>query len=304
MIEQTNKARLAPILERGSLFAILDGAAVDGLPRQLARMQPTHVCLYRGELAADMVATAPYLVHLAPNHAFTNWMLEKAWGNNWGVFVEAGVDIKALRKHFRGFLMVDDPNGRSLYFRYYDPRVLRVYLPTCCAQELVHVFGPVKRYWVEDDENGLVNGLDRESFAKQVPQASHQPRSARLRIRSEQMAVFDQHATERFQRQMTTHIREQFPRETAAYDDTALYDFVGRQIEQASEYHITDRPSLAQYLNLAMIFGPHFDQSDEHPWAGEILNNPSLNSGQTKMMYLNEAAREQAATETTGEAAG
>ena len=41
---------------------------------------------------------------------------------------------------------------RDRYFRYYDPRVLRVYLPTCNARELQTVFGPVLRYLVEDEK--------------------------------------------------------------------------------------------------------------------------------------------------------
>ena len=36
-----------------------------------------------------------------------------------------------------------DPQGRTLLFRYYDPRVLRTYLPTCRADELEQIFGPI-----------------------------------------------------------------------------------------------------------------------------------------------------------------
>jgi hypothetical protein len=45
--------------------------------------------------------------------------------------------------------MVYDAKGTPFYFRYYDPRVLRVYLPTCNASELQILFGPVARYYVE-----------------------------------------------------------------------------------------------------------------------------------------------------------
>jgi hypothetical protein len=47
--------------------------------------------------------------------------------------------------------MVHDPDGRRLYFRYYDPRVFRVYLPTCNAEEMEQVFGPVLSYQMEDE---------------------------------------------------------------------------------------------------------------------------------------------------------
>ena len=36
-----------------------------------------------------------------------------------------------LRHHLKGFLRVRGESGQKMMFRYYDPRVLRVYLPTC-----------------------------------------------------------------------------------------------------------------------------------------------------------------------------
>jgi hypothetical protein len=47
--------------------------------------------------------------------------------------------------------MIYDDKGKPLYFRYYDPRVLRVYLPTCNESELEKVFGDVSHFIIEDD---------------------------------------------------------------------------------------------------------------------------------------------------------
>jgi hypothetical protein len=59
--------------------------------------------------------------------------------------------------------MVRDPAGKRLMFRYYDPRVLRVYLPTCTAAELRAIFGLVERFWMEDEQSDRVLefGFDR-----------------------------------------------------------------------------------------------------------------------------------------------
>jgi hypothetical protein len=64
--------------------------------------------------------------------------------------------METLRRHLKGLLMVKDYKGRRLLFRYYDPRVLRVYLPTCWPAELEAVFGPVKAYLLEGAEEGTV----------------------------------------------------------------------------------------------------------------------------------------------------
>jgi hypothetical protein len=141
-----------------NLYTVLDGASIPGLPQILWEHEPEHICLYRGELEPDMAAVAPYLVKLEQGHAFTRLVCEQGWGNHWGIFAmtPAEVDIRLLRQHFRRFLMVYDPDGKLIYFRYYDPRVLRVYLPTCNAEEIKIVFGPISCYVLEDEDPSVI----------------------------------------------------------------------------------------------------------------------------------------------------
>ena len=73
------------------------------------------------------------------------------WGNSWGVFLRIG-DFSRLRPHLRSFLRVTDEAGTVMFFRYYDPRVLRAYLPTCQPEELRAVFGPIDSYLVEGED--------------------------------------------------------------------------------------------------------------------------------------------------------
>lgn len=134
------------------VFAILDGASVPLLQQNLISFAVEHACLYRGELEPDMAKVAPYLVMLERDAEFTRWVLSKGWGEHWGIFGVTHTDLWSLRRHFRKFLIVYDESRKSLYFRYYDPRVLRVYLPTCNAAELKTVFGPVLSFMVEDED--------------------------------------------------------------------------------------------------------------------------------------------------------
>lgn len=132
-------------------YAILDGASNRDLLKMLWLHKPENICLYRGELDTEMAQVAPYLVRLLPDSPFTDYVLT-GWGQHWGLFLFTQTDLRTLRKHFRTFLIVHGPDGNPLYFRYYDPRVLRVFLPTCNAQETTTVFGPVTRYLMEHDD--------------------------------------------------------------------------------------------------------------------------------------------------------
>lgn len=133
-----------------NVFAVLDGASVPDLLDVFDEFQPDHVCLYRGELDPSLAECAPYLVRLQFDHPFTTWLLQEGWGKHWGIFATSQADMPAVRKHFRTFLVVKDPDGNQLYFRYYDPRVLRLYLPTCNLLERSVVFGPLQMIIVED----------------------------------------------------------------------------------------------------------------------------------------------------------
>jgi hypothetical protein len=134
------------------VFAVLDGASIPDLRMSLHRHQPEHVCLYRGELTDDMAEVAPYLVQLDEETEFTNWLLTQGWGEHWGIFALAAGSLQDMRQHFRRFLTVYGPENKPLLFRYYDPRVLRIYLPTCNTEELATVFGSVQSFFCEDED--------------------------------------------------------------------------------------------------------------------------------------------------------
>jgi Domain of unknown function (DUF4123) len=147
------------------VFAVLDGASVSGLRVKLHQVQPEHVCLYRGELEPDMAEVAPYLVRLERKAEFTEWVLTQGWGKHWGIFACTQADLQAMRQHFRRFLIVHDESGKPLYFRFYDPRVLRTYLPTCNASELAAIFGPVESYVLEGEDAGVLLRLRQAAGA-------------------------------------------------------------------------------------------------------------------------------------------
>jgi hypothetical protein len=71
---------------------------------------------------------------------------------------------------------VKTEQGKMLYFRFYDPRVLRIFLPTCDAMQLRELFGDaIDSFILEDEdpafairfwqENGVLKS-DRQSVSE------------------------------------------------------------------------------------------------------------------------------------------
>jgi len=134
-----------------SVWAVLDGARDPQIYLALLESRLDFRCLYSGRLPRLLEMNAPHLVELLPGHRLTERLLGDGWGRSWGVFLRV-VDPSNLRHHLRKFLVVQDEGGRRLVFRWYDPRVLRAYLPTCNGDDLQTVFGPVTSYLAEDSD--------------------------------------------------------------------------------------------------------------------------------------------------------
>jgi hypothetical protein len=105
-------------------------------------------------LDPELAQAAPYLAQLDAQSPFAELFLSQGLGKHWGILALSNADLRTLRMHFRKLLSVWDPDGKPLYFRYYDPRVLRVYLPTCNGAELHTLFEPVTAYYAEGDAAG------------------------------------------------------------------------------------------------------------------------------------------------------
>jgi len=93
----------------------------------------------------------PDLVHLEKDSPFVQQSLEEGWGASWGIYALTSATMDILWKHCRSLLQAQDEQGRNLFFRFYDPRVMRVYLPTCNGMESKQVFGPVGTWMVEGE---------------------------------------------------------------------------------------------------------------------------------------------------------
>lgn len=131
---------------------ILDAARLEHEMEAAHRLNPEGLSLYKGQPEEELSEVAPYLFSCYGNSTFLNWVLDNGWSKSWGIFILSDKELNELHRHFRRFLMVKTEDGRQLYFRYYDPRVLRIFLPTCDAVQLREFFGPISKFICEDED--------------------------------------------------------------------------------------------------------------------------------------------------------
>lgn len=138
--------------QSGHIYAILDGAREPKILELLGESGEDYLSLYQGKAGKELADVAPYLVDLSAKSPLLRTLITSGWDQSWGIFLISDEDFNSVRSHFRHFLMVLDEDGKELYFRFYDPRVLRVFLPTCTVEEAQTFFGQtVKAFFMEDE---------------------------------------------------------------------------------------------------------------------------------------------------------
>jgi len=156
-------------------FLLLDCAGIEGGSAQISRYIFSEIqCLFVGTLATDLAGVAPYLGQLQSLNADVARTVENLMKRHAGVLVMpkekplGGFDLSfsQLYRHFRKLNMIEGPDGKKLFFRYYDPRVLIKVVQVFDAAQLDELFGPVSSFIVIGNENNMID-LRKEAMLAQ-----------------------------------------------------------------------------------------------------------------------------------------
>ena len=132
-------------------YIVLDAARM-GMDMETAKeLNPDFKCLYQGKTELELAGVAPFLFTYTSNSEFKQWFEKFSVGNSWGVLFHSHLPFSELYKHCRRFLIVKNDGDQEMYFRFYDPRVLRIFLPSCNRVQLKEFFGPINSFIVEDE---------------------------------------------------------------------------------------------------------------------------------------------------------
>jgi hypothetical protein len=147
-------------------YMLIDCAGVEGGAERLPRdIFDEFECLFTGDLAEELEDVAPYLGRLASLGPETQAVVEDLLERHLGILVTlpppAGSDeppsFSQVHRHFRKFNVVYGPEGKPLFFRYYDPRVIVDVLKVLDEQQLKGFFGPMDKMLLTQADGVLVN---------------------------------------------------------------------------------------------------------------------------------------------------
>jgi hypothetical protein len=132
------------------IFGVLDCARDGRILPLLREAVDEHRCLFEGPRGRASEAEAPHLVQFADDSDLLRVLIGLGWGQRFGIFFASDKPFEELRRHFRRLLVVtDEETGERMYFRFYDPTILRAYLPAATRPHSDLMFGPVSAYLCE-----------------------------------------------------------------------------------------------------------------------------------------------------------
>ena len=131
------------------VFAVLDASRDDRIPSFLAAFDVENQSLYEGNEAEELRDVAPYLALVPKSSKLIHTLFHEGWGRSWGIYLTSKKSLADIRQHLQKFLTLHSEDGRARYFRFYDPRILRAYLPSRTAEEELAFYGPVSRFVVQ-----------------------------------------------------------------------------------------------------------------------------------------------------------
>ena len=151
------RAATAALLElreaaaREPLYAVLDAAREERILELLREHVEVHQSLYEGTEGEKFEEVAPYLVGpMRGDSRLLENLVQEGWGKRWGIWCTSKEPFRQVRRHWRRFLMVEmEESGEKVYFRFYDPGVLRVFWEASSEGENAGLLGDCTSCFVE-----------------------------------------------------------------------------------------------------------------------------------------------------------
>jgi hypothetical protein len=262
----SSKEELSRLLQgHEPLYAVLDAARDPAVLKLVQGAGDEARSLYNGRRSEQLADVAPYLARAPSGSRLFDALVCEGWGRSWGVLMVSDAPFAELRRHLRRFLVAQTEDRTPLYFRFFDPRVLRPFLEAATDEQRRAFFGPISALLLEGRREGTVIRRARVGPAAPRPEAPWEL----LTIREDQMKVFSREMIEVFLDRMEGILRPAL----AARDIRAV---MRDEIARARRYGVVSAPAVERYLAITAALGPAFDE--RVPWARAELSREGVDA--------------------------
>ena len=135
------------------LYTIVDAAQDSAKIMQLLKYPPRQTAmasLFEGERVEELANVAPYLIEFTQrDNPLLIQLVQQGWQHHWAIYFSYPNGFEAAGDKLRRNLPIKAKDEIGL-FRFYDPRVFNLFIPSFDAKQCREFFGAVSHYWVAD----------------------------------------------------------------------------------------------------------------------------------------------------------
>jgi|GEM_PF-4200080 len=268
-------------IEQGQhVFAILDACDSNIIADKVHKAsQTSFVSLYKGKAETEFSAFAPYVTLC--NSETIAWIEQNLYGSYWGYYLVAATScsLKEMRRHLRNFLMVCGPEGKQLYLRFYDPRIILPFLEASDSHQRDAFFGPCGLFLVEENEVMTSIALDRKLI-----QTGHQTKSTPLHLSQLHLESFVADKRRRFVIDICGKVADKHAEDIArlSIGDDELPQVVIRTMLKSESYGIVGAKDIELFVICMLKLGIDFDTDEKLGWPKETFARTDID-GTEKM---------------------
>lgn len=225
-----------------------------------------------------LAEVSPYYNTVSLRHSFGRFLLEKPAGLAWLAWGAAPWEHAVT--HWRSLLSVILPDERITHFRYYSPAVMADFLPSCTAQEIAALLGPLSGMAVPLTD-GTWLFAEHPAQAPAAPDAQAQfwrPRQAPWwMITDRQLAALSQRLRATLIHNIRWDVWQNEPCLIEPFETfEALDQFIETGIEQAERWGFILPRQQEAFARLCLAVG--IPNLESKPAYAAVLQSPHLSS--------------------------
>ncbi len=150
-------------MSQNKRYYIIDAASESIEIDDLIQAYGPSVCILKSNYDGQFVDVGPHL--FGSTEKLDELMLNEKWGKGSYTLVSFTKDKQNLIQILKNNSEIVTEQDEVMFFRYYDPRILRIFLPIFDKQQLKEFFGTISEFMCEDEDPGygLIFHLDKAS---------------------------------------------------------------------------------------------------------------------------------------------
>jgi hypothetical protein len=118
------------------LFCLMDAVSNPHIVPHLVTALPVPSdCLFSGSAKQDLGDQTAWLADVTDDATALETLVDEGYAKGMLSFLLSPLELKPLIRHLKRFTKVRDPEGTEHFFRFYDPKVMRQYLPVFTASQ-------------------------------------------------------------------------------------------------------------------------------------------------------------------------